>query len=337
MAHKNIEQLARLIDFFGRIKFDIFVHLDKKWKEINPCDVYNHVKDKNGIYFTNKRISGTLFDFSLIEITLLLTDKAHEIDCKYGYFILLSGQDYPIKSCNYIANFLDKHYPVPFIDLFGYQLSENDLEGSGDWIYRTFFKKIRFGKAQNLLYTHIRNDLLRNIIKVPIYCIESIITMISGSPRDQLTKLQMDMYCGSAWWILPDYIIYGIRDCVEKKNKLVDIVKNITTPEEVFFQIMLVHIWQSQRNQSDLVYGPCMTGANFNNAGKNSESSGHPFTYSDDDFDYIAQLPLLFTRKFDLETNEKILDMIDTILLEKTDYGDADCGRRVAARLGKLC
>jgi len=312
------------------------VHLDKKWTAINPDDVYNHVKEKRGIYFTNKRISGTLSDYSLIEISLLLISKAQETN-KYSYFILMSGQDYPVKSCNYISNFLDKYYPLPFIDLFSYRQSEDHIKESGNWIYRTYFKKIRFGYVNNFLYTYIGSVVLRNIIKVPIYIIESIVTIILGSPKKQLSKRHMDMYCGSAWWILPDYIIQGILECVDKKDKLVNIIKNITTPEEIFFQTMLAHICQLHGIPSGMEYGPSMTAANFFNAGRNCEPSGHPFIYSEDDFNYIAQLPVLFTRKFDLETNGKILDLIDNILLTKNEYeGECDCERSVAAKLNKL-
>ena len=120
MCHKNLEQVKRLTQTLSHPEIDIFVHIDSKCNEDFPitADALD-----GGLYFVEKRISGFLDDRSLIDITLsmiaLAKDTEKQTSKHYDYFILLSGQDYPIKNVSFIVKSLNESYPKPFIDCNG--------------------------------------------------------------------------------------------------------------------------------------------------------------------------------------------------------------------------
>ena len=110
LAHKNKEQLCRLISVLNHSAVDIYIHLDKK-SSLSPDDFHFE-----NVYFTEKRFDISLFDFSMVdaEIELLRTALAHG---EYGYYILLSGQDYPLRHMDDIYNYLCRSYPKPLIEV----------------------------------------------------------------------------------------------------------------------------------------------------------------------------------------------------------------------------
>ena len=120
MAHKNKEQLIRLIKSLSVEEMDVYVHLDKNWK-LSKEEIAEIKNVANNVYLVDKRVHGELDKWSLVQITLNLIESALENEkqngIEYKYFMLLSGQDYPIKKKEYILNFLEKQYPKPLIDI----------------------------------------------------------------------------------------------------------------------------------------------------------------------------------------------------------------------------
>ena len=70
----------------------------------------------DNVYFTEKRHNVTLFDFSMVEAEMELIYTAMNRE-HYQYFILLSGQCYPLLSGDKIFEYLVKSYPEPFIEV----------------------------------------------------------------------------------------------------------------------------------------------------------------------------------------------------------------------------
>ncbi|WP_279167047.1 beta-1,6-N-acetylglucosaminyltransferase [Thomasclavelia cocleata] len=90
IAHKNKNQLIRLIKSLEDNEFDIFVHIDKKWK-ITKEEIVEIKRATSHVTVLDKRISGFLDTWSLCQITIELIKKALIKNKNYKYFILLSG------------------------------------------------------------------------------------------------------------------------------------------------------------------------------------------------------------------------------------------------------
>lgn len=115
MAHKNLEQLCRLVEYF-RTNCDVFIHLDRKcaWRteDMERLHAHRQVKLVSMDYEVNW--GGT----SVLESELALLQSAYAHG-KYGYFHLISGQDYPVKPLNAFLDFFERNKGKEFIQYVG--------------------------------------------------------------------------------------------------------------------------------------------------------------------------------------------------------------------------
>lgn len=307
MAHKNKAQLIRLIKTLNCANFDFFVHLDSEWK-LSDDDVDDIKRCSERVYVINNRIHGELDQWSLPQITLNLIDEAVKVGKGgggYNYYLLLSGQDYPIKSVEYINLFLEKNYPKPFIDVESYQ--------TGNWV-STKFLLVRWMHKIEEIHKKYRSGIRRKIRVAPYVLAEYLERFFWGTPYERVEKYGFKLYGGSQWWILPDEVIQYINDIRLKKPKFIKEYMRTWTPDETFFQTMAMNSPLANEILIDnelFEVGDqrCMTYANFVAPGKTFR--GHPHIIEEIDFDRIISKKQLFARKFDCEVDSKILDKID--------------------------
>lgn len=108
LAHKNFNQVRRLINTLKNDNVDVFMHVDKK-AGFNQ----NDFKDINLI---DKRFDIGWGDSSMVDATIyslnyILNNK------DYTHFILMSGQDYLIKPISDIVQFLDLNKEKNYITI----------------------------------------------------------------------------------------------------------------------------------------------------------------------------------------------------------------------------
>ena len=310
MAHKNKEQLIRLIKSLACPDFDIFVHPDSHWK-LSKKDLSDIENCAENVFICSKRLHGKLDDWSLIQIALNLIDEAMGTGKNYSYFLLLSGQDYPIKSKEYILSFLKEHYPLPMIHCESYE---------DEYWVRSKFMLVRWMNKIENIHKSMKPGILRKLKVLPYVIAEKIESRFYGTPYDRLKKYKLKLYGGSAWWILPADVIHYINQVRKEQPRLIKEYGRTHTPEETFFQTMTMSSPYAERliNIPDIydnkVRGdmPCMTYANFITPTKSF--CGHPHIITAEDFDRIMAKKALFARKFDVNVDETVLDMIDKVI-----------------------
>lgn len=301
LLHKNPVQAKRLISVLQHDDIDIFIHIDKKCDFDKDCIL----KDSNfkNVFFTHKRHSVGLYQFSMLdaEKELLKTAAAHD---SYQYFVLLSGQCYPIKTIEYIFDFLDKSYPQPFIDIVS-QKEDNYVKINFNNVYINKSFKL---KSYDFLKKHFSYKGYRILRFIPggIAKLNSAIKeLFVSSPQKRLAKIGAVGYCGSQWWILPDTMIKYILERFEDKT-FCSIISDAFSCDESFFQTAIMmspmksHIVLDQNND----YKNGMWYFVF-------ENGSHPFVLKQGDFDKIIASDKLFARKFDMCCDGKILDLLD--------------------------
>lgn len=310
MAHKNKKQLIRLIKAVSTDNIDIFVHLDVKWK-LTKQEIVEIENCANNVFIVKKRIHGVLDRFSLPQIELNLIDAALKrektANIRYAYFILLSGQDYPIKSNEYIQRFLATQYPKPLIDY--------DAAIEGNWVWG----KYQLTKWDNKI-TEIQKRRKKGIIRtfevgfcVMAYKIEKF---FRKTPWQRLEKSGIEIYGGSQWWTLPHETIDFIKEQLKRNARVVRQLKRAWTPEENFFQTLALNSPSKKYIvKDDDIFDTgkgnfkAITYCNFITPKK--PFRGHPHIIIEEDYERIISKKALFARKFDIETDEKILDLID--------------------------
>lgn len=302
MCHKNLEQVNRLVRSLSHPEIDIFIHIDQKCKEEYQITGTDSGGD---IYFVENRISGYLDDRSLIDITLSmihLAKKTEEQTGKhYDYFILLSGQDYPIKDMPFVVRSLKESYPTPFIDCNG--------GGKDNPVIRS-----KFGKRKTILKLrfyalHKLKWIPRLLIRGGIWLSTRVLFTLHLSDYYYFEKNNIELHCGSAWWILPDVIIDFVLQ--EMEQPYVKRLLTTDTPEETFFQILarrsplreLVRVKDQKEKQAS------KTWAYFHDVDKPMVK--HPYTFTKNEYQKLIESDYWFGRKFDTHVDTEIMDMLD--------------------------
>lgn len=99
LAHKNPEQLNRLIIAADHPAFDFYIHIDKK-KDDAP---FRSLIQQKNVFFIDKRTKIYWGDWGTIQATLngfeIIIPKG------YDYINVISAQDFPIKSADYIHQY----------------------------------------------------------------------------------------------------------------------------------------------------------------------------------------------------------------------------------------
>lgn len=268
-----------------------------------------------GCVLVNNRFHGVLGDMSLVDITRELMDTALEYGemrgVHYSYFCLLSGQDYPIVPYERIIDELRCSYPKPFLDCTPW--SPDNWVGAGSsncpW----------FCSSMNAINAHMRRTPMRKLVKLPLMALNAVGKHLS-TPKSQLVKNGVDLFGGSAWWLLPDDMVKYLHDVMgdpERRRKYLP-VEYVACPEESYFQTLMMDSVFYDRidlNPTNAVLQNCKTYANFNPIGK--QFTGHPYIFTMDDKVELTMLSHhhYFARKFDMTVDSEVLDWIDEKLL----------------------
>ena len=221
----------------------------------------------------------------------------------------MSGQDFPIKPINEINKNLLENYPTLHIDCTPYD--------EKNWICPKFKSTpwlLKFRKS-TLRKLKSKNPV-RKLLEKAIPKLQNFLELLKQTSYDKLTRLGVSLYGGSAWWILPDIAIDFIYNEYINSSKIVNYLLESRTPEETFFQTMImyspykndVHI-----NPVQQVEQTCKTWAYFSDEGK--PFVGHPYVFTVNEFDKLRDSSFWFARKFDIQQDDEIIELIQKYLL----------------------
>ena len=312
MCHKNAEQVLRLARRCISKESDVVIHADINMSSDEYEKLFQASKNIKGLYLTENRYHGELDCRSLVDIAMEMVKMAKQVEChrgtNYKYYALLSGQDYIIKSIEIINSQLNEFYPKPYIDCTPY--SRNN------WVYHKFKgnKSVHsFKKWINENFKK-RGTPIRRFFNLLQVIFAKVVEKLSFTDHSVLSKNGIELYGGSAWWILPDRAINYIYNEYINNSKTVELLLGTWTPEESFFQIMtkrspvgdLVEV-----NSYETVAQNCKTWAYFSDEGK--PFKGHPYIFTVSEYEKLINSDFWFARKFDITVDENILDMLDKI------------------------
>ncbi|HYO21995.1 MAG TPA: beta-1,6-N-acetylglucosaminyltransferase [Flavisolibacter sp.] len=288
MAHKDPHQVYRLVSRLNDGSSEFFIHIDKK-VDIAQFHLLNDLGDI--LQFTD-RFDSRWGRLGLIEPFLSGMKAVKNSPKKFDRIILLSGQDYPIKSNDYINRFFETSPHSVFINYFPIPNYEKWPGGDrGGW-YRV--DKYYFGnkwyqflcsRSLNLLSTYI--PFLRR--KIP-----------NG----------MKPYAGQTWWNLDMYALHYILAYHAKHPEYLKFHKNTFVADELYMQMII----GNSRDEKLL--------ASIQNSEKRftiweKPDSAHPKILRKTDLEAIMASDDLFARKFDENIDSEILDLIDSKLLHR--------------------
>jgi len=291
LAHKNPSQLCKLINRLSTDNTSFFIHIDKRI-DIKPFQRALASSKYWGPIIWIKREKSYWGRFGLVQATIngirsVLANDQGECDT----IVLLSGQDYPIKSNKHIAEFFLKNKGTSFID---YHLMPTSFWPGGGMDRIERYHVPIPGRASTLIFPPpeqrctIKRLIAYNVLRV----------FFLG--RRRFPK-NLKPYGGSQWWCLTRDTAHYVLQFLKKRPDFVRFFRYTAVPDEMFFQTLLVNSPLSQSlNNCTLTY-----------AGWNRHEAGVPSVFVEDDFFELEKRPELFARKFDITRDANIFKVLD--------------------------
>lgn len=233
--------------------------------------------------------------FGHVEASLKGLRALEDKGARFDYVILLTGQDYPIKSNSYIQEFLGAHWGYSYIDFF--PLPHKQWPGNGGldrllhWHFILGGHHFECPIASPWRYHHL--NLIWN----------RLITVI---PAKRKWPEKVLPYGGSSYWCLSRECIEYILQYVQANEWWIRYFKHAWVPDELFFQTILLNSPYRDRLVNDNLRFIQWT---------NRQPS--PDILTAKDFPSFSTTAKLFARKFDATIDASVLDMIDSQFLRE--------------------
>jgi len=277
-VYKNKEQIGDIINYFGR-DFEFYIHIDKK-SSLNLTDLSAYAEADNiHIY---KEYIVNWGSVNHLKTILFLSKKALE-DKKNGYFHLISGQDFPVKTKEYFENDLntEKDY-VEYFDMPTKWWAGSGMERIDRYnFYELFDYKKFFGK--------VIIDLLVKIQKV-----------LKIHRKKTINQFFEKLYGGSTYWSLTRNSLRYVIEFTDEN--MINCMKFTFCAEEIYFQTLLLNS----------KYAGNIVNDNLRYVDWNSGRGGFPAFLDETDYDKIKTSNKLFARKFHENNSEELKKLLTT-------------------------
>lgn len=288
LAHKYPKQLERLVLKLSAGGISFFIHIDKKTDRETYAEMVRLLSPYENVHFLNRFVCDW-GGYGHVEATMEGIRRSLATQPACDYVILLTGQDYPIKSNDYIREYLNERKGQSFIEFYSlpderWKAENGGLDRTAYWHvhwfghYFVFLKKDRFHAAG-------LNQIWR------------LIALILALPRNSPGKIQL--YGGSAYWCLTRTAAEGVIEFVKHNTQYDKFFRYALLPEEEYFQTILLN--SDIRNNM----------VNDNLRFIAWSDSPHPAIFRRRNFEELIHSGKLFARKFDLTLDPDLLDLID--------------------------
>lgn len=280
IAHNQFELLKKLILALDDEKNDIFVHIDAKVKDFD-FDSFKSLPKYSEIHFTD-RINVTWGDFSQVKAEIILLKAAVENESKgkkYSYFHLISGCDLPIKSNDEIHEFFKENNGKEFIHFSSEKVSEQSI---GRIRYYHFFRNKR--------------TFVRKLISYAVLKVEKLLGV------NRLKKDNFKVQKGCNWFSITGKFAEYIVENIDKWEK---VFKYSYCGDEVFVQTIFINspfsqnLYMKNCNDNQLACARLI-----------DWDRGDPYIFRKEDYDLIKSSPAVFARKFSMDVDSDIVDMV---------------------------
>lgn len=299
-THKNSDQIYRLVRTIKRLSPTAYIVLNH---DFTNCDLDKaKLQDLQDVQVIPSR--GGRGSFDLVQSYLDAVEWLLKSSIDFDWLIHLTGQDYPIQPLTEVENFLSRTNYDGFLEYFEVFSKESPWkiqEGSTRYYYqyRTIVDHLSEWQKEVLRPIKILN-YIQNVFRVN-FSYGFTVGLKTSTPFNS----QFVCYGGSFLCILSRKCVDYIHYFVQSNPAIVKHYRGVANPDESFIQTILMN------SQSFNLCNDCKRYFDFSKT-----RHGHPRILTRNDFSSLMQSQAFFARKFDLTQDSKILDLIDTQLLE---------------------
>lgn len=277
LAHKNSEQVKRLIQALAHEQCDTYIHLDAK------ADIreFEHLAALPQVHFIRQRHLVRWGAYSLVEATVQGVREILASGIAYDFINLLSGQCYPIKPAEAIHGFFAQH---PGRSFFAYEAL-----GSDWWQHAT-----RRIEQYHTVYYRFRFQ----------YVLEGLLNKLLPKRR---FPLPFALYGGTygTWWTMSRECAEYLVAFLDQNNRLQRFSRYTWGADEFIISTILLN-----SPLKDTIVNDCYRYIDWSGGGAN------PKLLTVADAPALSRSDRLFARKFDTDHDAAVLDIIDQTMLK---------------------
>lgn len=277
LVHNEADLFCRLVRILDDVRNDIFVHVDRK-TDITPFLQARCMH--SSLHFTQERIDCRWGTLSLVKAELLLFREARSHG-PYACYHLLSGQDFPIKSQDYIHNFTENH---PGVNYIGY-VDESRTACIPERTELYHFLIHRPGVSfKGTVFTRLRKAFLTIQRRLHIH-----------------REYPFPIRKGAQWVsISDDFCAY----LLERSADILRLFKRTYCPDEMVVQSLFASspFAGTQYRPEGGEYEQCLREIDWDR--------GNPYTWTEDDYPFLMASDKWFARKVS-STHTGLLDQIN--------------------------
>lgn len=275
-AHKNLPQLERLVARLSHDNAVFFIHLDRKVADAEVAGVTAATARYN-VHFVTERVAVGWGGFSQVEAILNGLREVLQSGIEFDYLNFLSGQDYPLQCNDSLLQFLEESRGSEFMEY-----CELSRYGFGTELYRY--------EKYHLTEKILVSCTLRRWIE----------RFLNRALPVRTAPLGYQVYAGSSWWTITAHCARYIRDFLERNSEYARFFATTRSADEMFFQTIVMNSpFREQVLNRNLHYLDW------------SEHGRSPKSLTGEDFLPMLASGRFFARKFDMETDATVLDMLD--------------------------
>lgn len=285
-AYRLPDMLVRLVRCLEAPGWCTYIHVDARTTD----DVYRAMQDplahREDVTFL-PRHACYWGDFGHVRATLAGLRTLIETERPFDYVVLLTGQDYPLKSSAVIAETLARAggrifmraMPIP---------NEHWTDG-GSYRYENRFYHIR-GREFSFPGAPFPNTRLNGAWSR----LSRVLHLYRSFPRG------LQPFGGSSYWMMPADAARYVDERARTDPGLIRFFRHVRIPDEIFFQTLIMNSpFRKRLADGDLRYVDWREGGNS------------PRVLTCEDLPSLATTDALFARKFDPDVDSEVLDRVD--------------------------
>jgi len=272
----------------------VSIHYDARSNAANYQRIQAAFAGNDTVVFAH-RVKCGWGEWSLVQATLNAVKAAESAFSDATHFYMVSGDCMPIKSAEYVHEFLDGQ-DVDYIESFDYFKS--------DWIKTGM-------KEERLIYRHYLNERKHKSLFYAALEVQKRLGWKRDVPKD------LEIMVGSQWWCLRRKTIEAILGLLKKRRDIVRFFRTTWIPDETFFQTLVRHLVpHAEINPRTLTF---LMFSDY----------GMPVTFYNDQYDMLLAQDFMFARKISSEAIELKSRLGDLYASGQTDFTVSNEGRRL--------
>ena len=278
LCHKDPEAIVKQAQMLTAAGDYISIHFDARAKKEYFQLIQDGLADNPNVTYASKRIKCGWGEWSLVEATLYAVEAAVEAFPRATHFYMLSGDCQPIKTADYIHDYLDDN-DCDVIESFDFIES--------DWIKTGM-------KMDRLIYRHWFNERTQKRRFYASYNLQKRLGLTREIPPD------IQVQIGSQWWCLRRQTIEAVLEFTRKRKDVMRFFRTTWIPDETFFQTIVRHLVPEREIRTRTLTFLMFT------------DYGMPLTFYNDHYDLLLSQDYLFARKISpeaLDLKQRLADL----------------------------